>query len=229
MVVVLIFVVGWVYGDMPRNSKELAKDYEEYKARNIKEIEDRLDKGYRVHLQNYRYGKWVENFNVSSSFKAKVAKYDEDWLKILDTYKDRVAENNAFYDRADQKFEEDYPKLISKGSKYYPNGFSDLSPEGQQAQLDHITGGKRLFKQEWDNLVTQGYVQFRRAMFTLSQDLSDQNIRDALNWVIFRESVFYLGYINRVMSEMEYFLNMDQLERDRYRVIRSAERERWNR
>jgi len=229
-----------VYGASFYDAKWLAKEYNEYKAKTIKEIEDKLVRGHRVYLSNYRFRDKINinDYPVLSSrekaqidkYNAQIDKYREDLNSVLDTYKDRIAENNAFYEQADEKFDNDYVKLISKGSKYYPNSFSDLSPEEQQILLNRITGGRVLFKREWRDLGISGYAHLRRAIFEAGQDPSNQNIREALNWIIYLDCLYYLGYINRVMSEAEYYsFYMEQLAKDRYQIIRNAERERWNR
>jgi len=217
------------------------KAYVKYKEWVIKDIKDTLESNDSNKVfdggQNYISG--VHNlYHERARYTNEGIERDywikmyEIWLKdmssVLSEYSDAMFEHDASVVLA-QGFkqvarERLYEEAIKKYSKDFPIRFEDLTAEQKSKIIANITGGRNMFKSEWDTLVQQYHVQAGRSRAKVYENGSGKSeVTNALDWLIAQEALWNLGYIGRFTNNYEYSTKLKEFENIRMNIILYSE------
>jgi len=234
---VLFMVMAFILIAAVFANGQINKEYAEYKAKVISEIKSKLSEeanpsSSEINLNGYIYkiddlpsvrsGMYFD-FNKDGR---KVRELKDDLWKVMSIYEEEVVEYNARIQIArtliEMQKEEEYKKVLPK---YFPAKFEDLTAEQKAKVINTITGGRNLYKGEWDTMVAQYHVQVgksRAKVYEVGSGKSD--IREALDWLSSQEALWYLGYVGRFTGSYEYRLKLDEIESNRRSLILYSEK-----
>jgi len=124
----------------------------------------------------------------------------------------KVAEFNILYDEG---------KL---DAKYIPFRLDDFTKEQQNKLISSIIGNRAIFKREWDLILSSMERDRARSDWynntdDINSDSSKTKFKNILYWLVLREALWYFGYINRFIDQMEYAINLGNIETQRKSLI----------
>ena len=206
-----------------------ATEYVAYEERIFKYIEDTLESGAPdiIDLNTY-----IDGYprDVSSSiigfliydkqrqaFRERLLEYNEAVAKHNDEVSKQMMIAQVKEYMVQSYKEQVYKQLVTK---YVPvSEYGQLTQEQQQKFLFSVVGERRIYKSEWDSMISQYHVLASRSVSEARTNKGEVKIKEALSYLMAQEALWYFGYVNRWTSDMEYSYMLNQIKDARMRMI----------
>jgi len=210
LVVSLVSVYG---GSAPEKSQRLEEQYAALRDRLVNDTDPDVVK-------------YSDDFESSFGYLRK--KDPKNYNRLRQDFNDII-----FSISRDQikKFNEKYPTKIPNEDdlkKYGAIHFEQLKPETRDKLISFITGGRVMFKYEWDTLVASYYMSSRAAYgkavsVNMRKLPTKEDVEIALDWVMSQEALWYIGYVSRFTTQYEYDIKKLEFSDMIMKILTSSE------